>query len=81
MLVWVWGCREYWQLVGWSVGGAGGHCAVQSGLAHAALKLVKVWVLEMMSLSIGNLLWGLGLGGGNLGVLVHKYIVVGCMLR
>ena len=67
-------------MLGGSVGGAGGHCAVQSGLAHAALKLVKVWVLEMMSLSIGNLLWGLGLGGGNLGVLVHKYMVVRCML-
>ena len=35
----------------------------------------------MISVRIGNLLSGLGLGGGNLGVLVDKYMVVRFMLR
>ena len=33
------------------------------------------WVLVMISVSIGNLLWGLGLGGGNLGVLVGTLVL------
>ena len=38
------------------------------------------WGLVMISVSIGNLLWGLGFGGGNLWVLVGTLVWVLVMI-